>query len=152
MKLSSLLNADKILLDIKEKNKDALLNSIIKKLADLENVSNPEALEKEIKDREVLGNTGIGRGIGFPHAKSSQVSKISVLLVRPSKPVDYGSIDGVPVSIILLIVAPADGDNNEYLHTMARISRLLGKNEVREKILIAKSSEKVLDIIIENEI
>ena len=152
MKLSSLLTADKILLDIKEKNKDALLSTIIKKLADLENVANPETLEKEIKDREELGNTGIGRGIGFPHAKSSQVSKISVLLVCPSKPIDYGSIDGVPVSIILLIVAPADGDNNEYLHTMARISRLLGKNEVREDILAAKSSENVLDIIIENEI
>ncbi len=106
MKLSSLLNADKILLDIKEKNKDALLSSIIKKLADLENVANPETLEKEIKDREELGNTGIGRGIGFPHAKSSQVSKISVLLVCPSKPIDYGSIDGVPVSIILLIQFP----------------------------------------------
>jgi len=152
MKLSSLLTTDKILLDIKEKNKDALLSTIIKKLTVLVNVSNPETLEKEIKDREELGNTGIGRGIGFPHAKSSQVSTISVLLVCPSKPIDYGSIDGVPVSIILLIVAPADGDNNEYLHTMARISRLLGKNEVREKIINAKKSEDVLNIIKENEI
>jgi len=151
MKLSSLLTADKILLDVKEKNKDLLLISIIKKMALLEGVSSPETLEKEVKEREELGNTGIGRGIGFPHAKSSQVSKISALLVCPSKPIDYGSIDGEPVSIILLIVAPIEGNNNEYLHTMARISRLLGKNEVREKILTEKSPEKVLEIINENE-
>ena len=152
MKLSSLLSADKILLDIKEKKKDALLSTIIKKLATIENVSEPETLEKEVIERESLGNTGIGRGIGFPHAKSSQVSKICVLLACPAKPIDYGSIDGVPVSIILLIVAPADGDNNEYLHTMARISRLLGKNDVREKIISAKSSEEVMEIVNSNEI
>ncbi len=152
MKLSSLLTADRILLDIKEKNKDALLSYVIKKLAEIENVADPDTLEKEVKEREALGNTGIGRGIGFPHAKSSQVSKITVLLACPSKPIDYGSLDGVPVSIILFIVAPADGDNNVYLHTMARISRLLGKNEVREEILSAKTPEEVIDIINANEV
>jgi mannitol/fructose-specific phosphotransferase system IIA component (Ntr-type) len=108
-------------------------------------------LEKEVKEREDLGNTGIGRGIGFPHSKSSQVSNILALLARPAKPVEYGSIDNVPVSIILLIVAPADGDNNEYLHTMARISRLLGKSDVREQILKAHSPEEVMQIITKHE-
>ena len=102
-------------------------------------------------ERESLGNTGIGRGIGFPHAKSTQVSDIQVLLATPAKPVDYGSLDGIAVNIILMIVAPADGDNNVYLHTMAKISRLLGKNDAREQILKAKTPDEVIDIVKNNE-
>jgi len=87
----------------------------------------------------------------LPHAKSSHVGSLQLLLALPAKPLEYGSLDGVPVSIILFIVAPADGDNNEYLHTMARISRLLGKNNVREQILKAKSPEEIIDIVTDNE-
>jgi mannitol/fructose-specific phosphotransferase system IIA component (Ntr-type) len=151
MKLSALLTADRIVLDIKERDKNALLSKLIKTLAERGGVNDVAMLEKEVKEREDLGNTGIGRGIGFPHSKSSQVSNILALLARPAKPVEYGSIDNVPVSIILLIVAPADGDNNEYLHTMARISRLLGKSDVREQILKAHSPEEVMQIIIKHE-
>lgn len=151
MKLSSLLTPERVVLDVKEKDKDALLSRLITTLATVSDVADATALENEVKEREDLGNTGIGRGIGFPHAKSTQVAGISVLLARPAKPVEYGSLDGLPVSIVLLIVAPADGDNNEYLHTMARISRLLGKSEVREQILAAGSPEEVIEIVEHNE-
>ncbi len=151
MKLSSLLTPDRVLLDVKEKDKDALLNHLIRSLAALSGITEPGVLEQEVHEREALGNTGIGRSIGFPHAKSTQVNQISVLLARPAKPVDYGSLDGLPVTIVLLIVAPAEGDNNEYLHTMARISRLLGKSEVREKIIAAATPQEVIDIVEKNE-
>ena len=150
MKLSALLTSDRIVLDIKERDKDALLGKLIHTLAELGGVAQVAVLEKEVKEREELGNTGIGRGVGFPHAKSSQVSNILALLARPARPINYGAIDNVPVSIILLIVAPADGDNNEYLHTMARISRLLGKSDVREQILQARTPEDVMSIVQNN--
>lgn len=152
MKLSSLLSPERVVLDLKEKDKDILLSRLIVTLASLSGSTDATALEAEVKEREDLGNTGIGRGIGFPHAKSSQVDSISVLLARPAKPIEYGSLDGLPVSIVLLIVAPAEGDNNEYLHTMARISRLLGKSEVREQIISASTPESVIKIIQNNEV
>ena len=151
MKLSVLLTPERVILDVREKDKNALLGTLIQRLASLAGVSDPAGLEKEVKEREELGNTGIGRGIGFPHAKSALVSDIQVVLARPAKPVDYGSLDGQPVTIVLLIVAPADGDNNVYLHTMARISRLLGKSDVRQQILAAKSAEDVCRIVEANE-
>jgi len=152
MKLSSLLTPERVLIDVKEKGKDAVLNFLVNKISGIGGIDDVDALKKEVMDREALGNTGIGRGIGFPHAKSSHVSSLQVLLARPAKPLDYGSLDGVPVNIILFIVAPVDGDNNEYLHTMARISRLLGKNNVREQILKAKSPEEIIDIVADNEV
>jgi mannitol/fructose-specific phosphotransferase system IIA component (Ntr-type) len=151
MKLSSLLTPERVLINVKEKDKDAVLNFLVNKIGQLGNIENIDDLRKEVMDREALGNTGIGRGIGFPHAKSSHVGSLQLLLALPAKPLEYGSLDGVPVSIILFIVAPADGDNNEYLHTMARISRLLGKNNVREQILKAKSPEEIIDIVADNE-
>ncbi len=151
MKLSSLLNADRVMLDAREKNKSALLSQMVTALAALGGVGDAVVLDKEIKDREELGNTGIGRGIGFPHSKSTQVKDIMVMLARPAKPIEYGAIDNTPVSIILMIVAPADGDNNEYLHTMARISRLLGKSDVRQKILAAARAQDVVEIVKANE-
>ena len=151
MKLSSLLTIDRVSLDVKEKDKKAMLVKLISTLAGLGGVANAIVLEKEVMEREDLGNTGIGRGVGFPHSKSTQVRDIHILLARPLKPVEYGAIDHTPVNIILLLVAPADGDNNEYLHTMARISRLLGKNDVRQKILAARTPEEVVAIVRSNE-
>ena len=151
MKLSSLLTPERVLIGIKEKDKNAVLASLVDKIGSLGGINDTEALKKEVMDRESLGNTGIGRGIGFPHAKSDHVSSLQVLLAIPAKPIEYGSLDGIPVNIILFIVAPKDGDNNEYLHTMARISRLLGKNNVREQILKAKSPEEIIDIVSNNE-
>ena len=152
MKLSSLLTPERVLINLKEKDKNNLLNILVNEICCLGGIDDVDALKKEVMDREALGNTGIGRGIGFPHAKSSYVDSLQVLLAMPAKPIDYGSLDGVPVNIILFIVAPVDGDNNEYLHTMARISRLLGKNNVREQILKAKSSQDVIDIVDSNEV
>ena len=152
MKLSSLLTPERVLIDVKEKDKNSVLNVLVNEIGKLGGIDDVDALKKEVMDREALGNTGIGRGIGFPHAKSSHVDSLQLLLAMPAKPIDYGSLDGVPVNIILFIVAPKDGDNNEYLHTMARISRLLGKNNVREQILKAKSSQEVIDIVDSNEV
>ena len=152
MKLSALLSAGRVLLDVREKDKDAFLTHMIQALAALGSIADKSVLEKEVKEREALGNTGIGRGIGFPHAKSTQVKDIHVLLARPAKPIAYGSLDGRPVSIVLMIIAPADGDNNEYLHTMARISRLLGKSEVREKIIAASTPDDVVKIVRDSEV
>ena len=151
MKLSALISPERVVLDVKEKDKSALLTRLIAQLARIGGIADAALLEKEVVEREELGNTGIGRGIGFPHSKSSQTKNILVLLARPIKPIDYGAIDNMPVSIILLLVAPAEGDNNEYLHTMARISRLLGKNDVRQKIIAARSPEDVIAIIGANE-
>ena len=151
MKLSSLLTPERVLIDVKEKDKNSVLNVLVNEIGKLGGIDDVDALKKEVMDREALGNTGIGRGIGFPHAKSSHVDSLQLLLAMPTKPIDYGSLDEVPVNIILFIVAPKDGDNNEYLHTMARISRLLGKNNVREQILKAKSSQEVIDIVDSNE-
>lgn len=147
MRLSSLLTPERILLDVKEKDKDALISRIVKTFSEVNQIRDPEALEREVTEREALGNTGIGRGIGFPHAKSSQVDEISVMLARPARPVDYGALDGQPVNLVILIIAPDAGDNNQYLHSMARISRLLGKSEIREKLAEVKTPQEAIDAI-----
>ena len=147
MRLSALLTPQSVLLDVKEKDKDVLLSKIVKTFSQINKIKDPEALEREVVERESLGNTGIGRGIGFPHAKSSQVEEISVLLCRPARPIEYGALDGLPVNLIILIIAPDQGDNNQYLHAMARISRLLGKSEVREKLAEVKTPEEAIAAI-----
>ncbi|NLF38917.1 PTS sugar transporter subunit IIA, partial [bacterium] len=76
MRLSALLTPARVLLDIHPKDKDALITQMVEALSSLGVVSDLVVLEKEIKEREALGNTGIGRGVGFPHAKSSQVTDI----------------------------------------------------------------------------
>ena len=148
MKISELLTSDRILLDVKCKDKESLLNQVIQAFCNITGITNVAELIEEVKQREALGNTGIGRGIGFPHARSKIVSEISIMLIKPAVPIEYASLDGQPVSIVVLIIAPEDGDNNQYLHTMAKISRLLGNNEVRTKILAAKTPQEIIDIIV----
>ena len=148
MEIMEFLSKRAINADLKATDKDGA----IKELASLF----VEAGEIEPKDkkklvdvlmaREALGSTAIGQGIAIPHGKTDCVEKLVAALGLSKKGVNFESLDGEPVYIFFLLVAPHD-TAGPHLKALARISRLLKDKYFREQLRQAKDAKEVLAII-----
>lgn len=84
-------------------------------------VRDPAPLLQMLKSREQLGSTGIGHGIAIPHGRSLAVQRLVAGFAKHEKGVEWDSIDGEPVHLIFLIMAPPIEQPNRYLPFLGRI-------------------------------
>lgn len=82
------------------------------------------ATRRALARRESLGSTGFGSGVAIPHARLEAIEEPVGLFLRLAKPVDYSSIDDVPVDLIFCLVSPA-GDGARHLRMLAEVSRVM---------------------------
>ncbi|MEP9354085.1 PTS IIA-like nitrogen regulatory protein PtsN [Xanthobacter sp. KR7-65] len=83
--------------------------------------------------RERLGSTGVGNGIAIPHGKLSGLTRLFGLFARLEKPIDFESLDGAPVDLVFLLLAP-EAAGADHLKALARVARMLRDPEVVEKL------------------
>ncbi|MEO0072786.1 MAG: PTS sugar transporter subunit IIA [candidate division WOR-3 bacterium] len=145
-KISELIIPNGVILDIKSTNKISVIKELSQILIDNNLITNPEEFFEAILKRENLESTGIGQGVAIPHARTKAVKNIVVVFGRSRTGIDFNSLDGKPSHIVFLIAAPED-KKTEYIIALAKLSKLLRKDEVREKLLKANSHEEVLEII-----
>ena len=74
--------------------------------------------------REKLGSTGVGNGIAIPHGKLPKLNKLFGLFARLERPIDFEALDGQPVDLMFLLLAP-EGAGADHLKALARVARLL---------------------------
>ena len=96
--------------------------------------------------REQTRSTGIGSGIAIPHGKCSGVSELVMAIGIAPDPVDFDSIDGKGVSIIVLLASPMDR-TGPHIQALARISRLMLDDEFKTKLENSTSSAEVYELI-----
>ncbi|MBI5417469.1 PTS sugar transporter subunit IIA [Candidatus Poribacteria bacterium] len=145
MKISDFLNKKNIIMNLKAKEKQEIIEEIV------DVVSKDSKEKKEIinvlMDRERLGSTGIGEGIAIPHGKTSLVKKINLAFGRSGEGVNFEALDGTPVYLFFLLVAPKEDPENLHLKILAKLSRLLKDKHFRSLLLQAKDEMEVLNII-----
>jgi len=100
--------------------------------------------------REAEYSTGIGMGVGIPHAKSSVVKQPVVAFGKSSKGIEFDSFDGEPVYLVFLIAVPEKSDK-EHLNILSMLSRALMHEEVRDALLRASRPEEVVNAFQINE-
>jgi PTS system nitrogen regulatory IIA component len=103
-----------------------------------------------LMERESLGSTGIGQGVAIPHGKTNVVKDQVAALGISRKGLDFDALDGEPVHIVFLLIAPQDAAGN-HLKALAKISRLLKDKFFRQALRDAKSAEEILKIIREED-
>ncbi len=148
MKLKDILQPDHIITGLRAKSKDKVLEQLVEKI-DVPDVSKQIILQT-IKQRELMGSTGIGKGIAIPHARSIILRDLYLYVGISKKGVDFNSNDKKPVHLIFLILAPPQDRSNRYLILLGRIAQLsshLSKNI--DKILKHTKTEDIYDAIIE---
>jgi len=99
-----------------------------------------------LQDREKISTTAIGEGVAIPHGKLPTVEKIWGLFARSLPGVDFASLDGEPTHLFFTLIAPQDAAA-DHLKALARISRLLKDPDLRQRLLAARSSQDLYDII-----
>lgn len=150
LKISDFLRSKAIVMEIKAKDKIEVLNELVEHMVSHKLVKNGEEFVKALAKRENLESTGIGDGIAIPHARTNAVQDLVLAFARSPHGVDFSSIDGKPSYLIFLIASP-ENKKSEYIMALAKLSQLLRKQTVREKLRNAKSPDEVLTVIKQNE-
>src|SRR3712207_6412139 len=96
--------------------------------------------------RERLGSTGIGEGIAIPHGKLPGLDHIFGLMARLDKPIDFEALDGQPVDILFLLLAP-EGAGADHLKALARVARVLREPGIVERIRAARDADALYAVL-----
>jgi PTS system nitrogen regulatory IIA component len=100
-----------------------------------------------VLQREREGSTGIGAGIAIPHGRHASITRVTGLFVKLAQPLDYDSLDGQPVDLVCLLIAP-QAAGSDYLKTLALISRLMRSNTLVNKIRGCEQAAAIYALIV----
>jgi mannitol/fructose-specific phosphotransferase system IIA component (Ntr-type) len=142
MKISAVLPPSQIFLDVPLAGKDAVLQYIADTLAQLELTTDIPAVYAALAKREKMMSTGIGGGLGIPHALTSAVDQLCLLLARPAEPVPFDALDGLPVTVLFGLLVP-ENETTLHLRTLAAISALCKRPGFLEGIRSASDPEQL---------
>lgn len=144
MKLNFNLNENRVLL-LDKTSKAEALESLIAVLGRAPEVGNVDELRQKIFEREQLMSTGIGLGIAVPHVRLASVSNgVMALGICASAVEDYETLDDEPVRLICMIAANNE-QHNEYIQTLASISKLLKQESIRKALVGSKSAKEAFE-------
>jgi fructose-specific phosphotransferase system IIA component len=145
MKITDVLNEQVIQTNLPGSTKEEIINAMIDLAATQDKVLDKEKLRNAIFEREKIMSTGVGSGFAIPHGKTDAVSDIVAAFAVTAQPIDYQSLDEQPVRIVFLLVG-RDNMVGPHIKLLSRISRLMNKEEFRNKLLEAKSPAEILEV------
>ncbi len=148
MRISDFLRDKAISVSLKATDKPGVVRELVQLLVKAGEVKPTDAdrFVEVLLAREALGSTGIGQGVGIPHGKSNCVSELVGAFGIAPRGVNFDALDGEPVYIFFLLVAPEDAAG-PHLKALARISRLLKDKFFRDNLREAKDERTVLRTI-----
>ena len=142
---SDLVSPNAIIPALKVNGKKQALQEIAAKAAALTGQSERAILEILLQ-REKLGSTGVGNGVAIPHGKLAKLANVFGLFARLERPVDFEALDGQPVDLIFLLLAP-EGAGADHLKALARVARLLRDPTVAHKLRASEDAEALYAVL-----
>ncbi|MGH7162167.1 MAG: PTS sugar transporter subunit IIA [Planctomycetota bacterium] len=149
MALRAYCTPESVLCDLEAGDKEDALRQLVDALLAAKAIpSKPKAglVLKEVVQRERQASTGIGRGIGIPHARSTHVKEIAVAIGRIPGGLDYGAIDGERVWVLILLVSPV-AKTDEHLAVMKTIVRMARDPYHCKRLHACSTPQSFLDLI-----
>jgi mannitol/fructose-specific phosphotransferase system IIA component (Ntr-type) len=144
------LSVDRIRIGVGGSTKPEILRELLGVLNEKGLLEDLDRALQEFLEREGKGSTGIGNGIAIPHVRSEQAKKLEYVVATSKEGVDFESLDGDPIHIIVLMMAPKDS-HGIHIKALARVSRILNDESVRVRLANADTPETVLRLIAERE-
>lgn len=132
------------------KDKDSVITELVDLLDANRLIQNRQTVLDAVFTRERTRSTGIGSGIAIPHGKCSAAKELVMALGVTETSIDFESVDGKPVSIVILLVSPQD-QTGPHIQALARISRLMLDQDFKSALEKAPSSEAAYKLIAERE-
>jgi PTS system nitrogen regulatory IIA component len=148
MDLRDLITPEGIIPALKVKTKKQALQDVSERAAALMIGVNARQVFEALLQRERLGSTGVGGGIAIPHGKIAGITKIFTLFARLEDKIEFESMDGEPVDLIFVLLAP-ESAGADHLKALARISRLLREPAAIEKLRGSKDRSALYSVLTE---
>ena len=148
MNLGDILGQNNILPELQATNRWEAIDELINNLVAAGKIKpeNREAIAAVVKKRETSMSTGIGFGIGIPHASTDLIGNVVGALGRSTKGIDFDALDNQPVNLVMLFLVP-QGQFQKHLHTLASIAKVLHNKEFRHSLETAPDSEAMMQVI-----
>ena len=145
MPLLEFLTPEAVVPAMRVPGKKQALQEIAAKAAVLTGQSERAILEILLQ-REKLGSTGVGNGVAIPHGKLAKLANVFGLFARLERPVDFEALDGQPVDLIFLLLAP-EGAGADHLKALARVARLLRDQDIARKLRESRDAEALFAVL-----
>lgn len=146
MRILDILSEKSIVPELKARNKKQVLEELIDALRQDKPELDRDRLMAVLLERERLGSTGIGDGIAIPHGKLKDIDQLMLSFGRSTDGVDFESMDGKPVHLVFLLVAP-ESCSGIHLRALAKIARLLKNGSVRKKLGSVTERDDIFAVI-----
>ena len=148
MDLGDILSPEQIQADLNATNRWEAIDELINNLVSCAKIKpeDREAIVAVVKKRESSMSTGIGFGIGIPHASTDLIYEVVGSLGRSKKGINFDALDNQPVTLVMLFLVP-QGQFQKHLHTLAKIAKLFHKKEFRAALEAAPDAQAMHAII-----
>ena len=148
MLLCDILQKELIVPELKASDRWEAIDELIDHLVQNEKImpEHREAIAEVVKKRETSMSTGIGFGIGIPHASTDLIHEVTGAFGRSKGGVNFDALDNQPVNLVMLFLVP-QGQFQKHLHTLANIAKILHNKDFREELENAPSGSAIFDAI-----
>ena len=146
MTLTQILQPTCVKVPLEGKDKESVITELVDLLDDNGLLLDKNAALDAVLAREQTRSTGIGSRIAIPHGKCKAVRELVMAIGIAHEPIDFESVDGKPVTIIILLVSPAD-QTGPHIQALARISRLMLDEQFKQGLEKAASADEVYELL-----
>ena len=144
--IEEFLDEDLIIVVDKVEDKFKMIEKMVDQVLRKGIIMTREPILHKIREREELESTGVIEGIAIPHARTEAVKDLLIVIGVVKEGLDFNSLDGKPVNIIFLIVAPEDA-KQKYIKVLARISRMCRQEDFRNSLLSLSSPPEIISLL-----
>ena len=145
MTITDLVAPEAILSALKANSKKQALQELAAKAAELTGI-NERSIFEVLLQRERLGTTAVGYGVAIPHGKLQKLDRMFGLFARLDRPVDFEAMDGEPVDLVFLLLAP-EGAGADHLKALARVARLLRDQDTARKLRASRDAQAIYAVL-----
>lgn len=150
MRLADILKPENVKLPLSAVEKTAAIEELVELLDTRGEINDRERVRRAVLDREATRSTGIGDGLAIPHGKTDGVDQLVMAVGRAADPIEFGSIDGKPVTLIWLLASPTES-TSEHITALGRISKIMSNPAVRRRLMSATTAREMYDFVIEHD-
>ena len=146
MFLQEVFQPEFIKVEIEAEDKDEAFEELVDYFCHVEKLNARDEILDALIEREAKMSTGIHKGIAVPHGKTNVVEKVRGVLGVSRKGVDYDALDGEPVYLLFMLIAPRE-DSEKHLRILKRLAELLENPQFYTDLVAQRNSQDVYKVI-----
>jgi mannitol/fructose-specific phosphotransferase system IIA component (Ntr-type)/CBS domain-containing protein len=151
MKLSKVFDLDLIKIDMKATSKEDAIDQLVNLFCEKHACTKKDEIFKAVREREKLGNTSLGRGVAFPHARTDTVTGLHAAMGIFPDGLKADTPDEKPLNIVILLLTPRNISKN-YLQTLSGLAAFAREPQTLPALMQAKSPEEIISIMDKSDI